>query len=109
MNTVILDLAGLTTKEQVFGKFEEIFEFHVMGLEGGKTWGMNWDALADCMRHLEDGSTSKKFNFPLKIEIHNWTDFKNSEDENFSKLAEILETVKNECRNQAKELEIMFM
>lgn len=59
---IIVDLEGLKTKEDILKKFGEVFGFKVDGMRAPE-WGMNWDALLDCLRKL-DNTSQKTFTYP---------------------------------------------
>ena len=114
----IIDLSGITNKDGVLGAFGETFEFG--GPNGNvpvtdpaqKTgWGMNWDALTDCMRSLEEGGiweTSKKFEFPLEIDIQNSMEFQTQSPEDFQTLQEILQNLTEEYAVAGKVLKVAY-
>lgn len=115
---VIVDLSRLRTKGEILRKFGEVFEFG--GPEGnippsmlteGKGWGINWDAMNDCLRYLEEGGiwgTSKKFSFPLEIEVSNYKEFKDAEPEGFQILKEILDHQTKEHKRDEKVMKVVF-
>ena len=73
-----------------------------------KPWGHNWDALNDCLRDLSTGGFTKKYDFPLKIEIVDWNEFCESDNESFTTFKEILKQQVTEHKNKGLELLVEF-
>ena len=115
---IIINLSGLKTKEEILHKFGEVFEFGgpdgnipVKSPDQGNGWGFNWDAMNDSFRSLEEGGiwgTSKKFTFPLKIEISNYNKFKENDSESFRILKEILDDQIKGYKQEGKVVEVVF-
>ena len=105
---ILIDLSGLKTEEEVLRKWGDVFNF---GGADEKGWGLNWDAFNDCLRELEDGGiwgTSKKFTFPLEIEIANYKEFKNADAKEFDIMKDILQYQMEEYSKQHKMLKIHY-
>jgi hypothetical protein len=97
---VVIDLKGCKDEKSVLLKFGEVLVLG--GPDGnipaqadvnGKGWGINWDALNDSLKELENGGiwgTSPKFQFPLKITVKNYQEFKKNQPDKFQILMEIL-------------------
>jgi|SRR3989338_5471523 len=115
---IIIDLSGLNTEDKVLHKFGEVFEFGgpggnipANGPNQGKGWGFNWDAMNDSFRSLGKGGiwgTSKKFNFPLEIEIINYQEFQESNTKGFQIMQEILKDQAEEYSKEGKILKIIY-
>lgn len=70
----------------------------VTGPTAGRGWGLDWDALKDSLCCLDSGGiwgTSKRFEFPLKLVVMNYEDYRLSNPEDFDILMDILEDVKS--------------
>lgn len=79
--TVVISLAGCD-KESCLSRFGEALEFgggpnrevqeDEEEEEEEEGWGMNWDAMFDCLKSLEEGGiwgTSRSFRFPLHLQV----------------------------------------
>jgi hypothetical protein len=115
---VTVDLSGLTTEKEILCKFGEVFEFGgpdgnvpVTSPEQGRGWGMNWNALNDSFRSLEEGGiwgTSKQFAFPLEIVVEHCGELQEADPDTFRILKEILYAHVGEYAEQGKILRIRF-
>ena len=116
MNEAI-DLRGLKTDKEVFQKFGEVFEFcdpqsdqtYTEADRGG--WGQNWDAFNDCLGYLDVGGisgNSKKFDFPLTIEVLNSEEFQKNNPKGFSILKDILERTVDFYKREGKLLQVII-
>ncbi len=116
---VVVDLLGLKTERDVLLKFGEVFEFGgpdgnipARGNVHGIGWGCNWDAMNDSLYSLEEGgiwATSKKFSFPLEIEVTNFKEFEENDPRRFQTLKEILDTHINEYQKEGKVMSVTFI
>jgi len=113
---VMIDLDGLTTKEDVLAKFGEVFEFggpdgnHPPAAKDG--WGLNWDAFKDSMMSLADGGiwgNSRKFAFPLTITIHNYAGLERKNPEGLATLRDILASTAADYAERGQRLRVAFL
>lgn len=117
MKTVV-DLSGLKTSGEVLSRFGEIFEFggpngniKISTTEQRNGWGLNWDAFNDSLRYLEKGGiwgTSKKFEFPLEIELINSGEFQNDDPKSFDILKDIMRNRAEEYAKKDKMLTVKY-
>jgi len=112
---ITVDLSKSKNKDEVLYQFGDAFEIGGpkanMSIANGKGWGFNWDALADCLYHLDDGGiigTSKKFKFPLQVQVIGSHVFEDNDFENFKIMNQILESAQNVYAAKGKQLKIIF-
>jgi hypothetical protein len=112
---IIVDLDKLTTDKEVLHKFGEVFELggpatdQTLGDRSG--WGQNWNALNDSLSYLAVGGiwlTSKKFTFPLVVEIQNSEEFQKNNPKGFSILKDVLDTKIEQYKNYGQILEVII-
>ena len=95
-----IPLAGLSTARQVLARIGEALQLG--GPDGNHTvrpgeesgWGMNWDALFDCMLNLRTGGiwgTSPVPAFPLQLWFTGTAGFRQEAPHAFAILQDILE------------------
>lgn len=97
---IILDLAQVVNKETLF----ETLSKQLIIVD----WGNNWDALNDCLRDLDSGGYTKKYDFPLEIELINWRQFESKSPTDFKLFKEILNNQISEHSNFDKSLTVSF-
>lgn len=73
-----------------------------------ENWGHNWDALNDCLRDMDSGGFTKKYNFPLTIKFTNWKQFLAKSPDQFKTFQEVLHQQVQEHKNYDKELIVSF-
>ncbi len=112
---VIVDLKGLTTDEEILHKFGEVFELGGPSVDQNliqnSGWGQNWDALNDSLSYLDTGGiwgTSKKFTFPLVIDIQNSEKFQKNNPKGFSILKDILNEKVEQYKSHNQLLEVVI-
>ncbi len=111
MNQVVIDLIGLENKEKVLIKLGEIFKFNEEDIHG-RSWGMNFDALDDCLGELPNGGifgTGNKFEFPLTVVFENYQKFKEKDPDSFKIIKEIFEENSREYWKDGREFSIQFI
>jgi RNAse (barnase) inhibitor barstar len=103
MDTIIIDFKDKISKTDILKELGEKLDFAGQSevpnknLLNEQTWGMNWDALNDCLRNLEDGGiwgNSHKWGFPLVLKMKNIAQFKTQHPQEFQTLLEILDDTK---------------
>jgi RNAse (barnase) inhibitor barstar len=96
-----IDLQDVTDKTSLFKRFDEILIV--------QNWGHNWDALNDCLRDLNEGGFTKKYEFPLTLEFKNWEIFSHNSPDDFRIFKDILSRQVFEHKNCGEELTIFFL
>ena len=115
---IVIDLKNCVDKQSVLLKIGEIL---MLGGPNGnipvdlgnaeKGWGINWDALFDSLRELENGGiwgTSPKLQFPITLIFQNYTQFKSNNPNEHKILVDILEDVKRFYSQSEKVFEYRF-
>lgn len=114
---ITIDLNDATTKNEVLLKFGKTLELggpngnHPVSTDSTSGWGLNWSALEDSLRYLEDGGiwgTSKKYDFPLELEIINYESYKTLDAEGFETLQEILKDTVTNYSQEGKDLKVSY-
>lgn len=95
-----INLQGVNDKNSLFEKLDEKLII--------QEWGHNWDALNDCLRDLDTGGFTNKYEFPLSIKITNWKQFESDNSEEFNIFKEVMKNQANEHKNNGKELTVSF-
>jgi hypothetical protein len=114
---VEISFSGAKSKSEVLEIIGDSLEFG--GPEGNVRfnpdekigWGLNWDALSDCLRMLSSGGiwgTSRRFDFPLVFQFMDHGEFKTSSPADFQVLISILESTKEYYLEQDKEFDFRF-
>jgi RNAse (barnase) inhibitor barstar len=88
---VKIDLSAVNSKATLLETFDE-----TLSLGGPGVWGMNWDALADCLTCLDSGGIDgqrPRYALPLKLVIVNHHDFARRNRRDFDTLIGILADV----------------
>lgn len=75
MRTISLDTAGLTTRDEVLVRLGEALEFP-------DYYGRNLDALADCLRDVNE---------PTRLEWSGWQDLQASDATSFGRVMLVLD------------------
>lgn len=94
---IIIDLENCENERKVLLKIEKVLYFGGPDDIVSNGWGLNWDALKDCLCYLDTGGiwgNSPKFKFPLKLIFVNYKAFKKTEPDKFKILKEILKDTK---------------
>jgi hypothetical protein len=115
---IVIDLIDCADKQSVLLKIGEVFMLGgpngnasiQHGFEG-KGWGINWDALFDSLRELENGGiwgNSPKLQFPLTLICRNYEQFKSNCPNEYEVLVETLEDVKRFYSQSKKMFEYRF-
>jgi hypothetical protein len=103
-STITINLDGSSTKSQVLAVIGECLQLGAPAGHGRSPagnslgWGMNWDALFDCLLNLHCGGiwgTSPVFGFPLKLEFVGADAFAREEADSFAVLQDILEQARD--------------
>ena len=112
-----ISLSGANSKSEVLEVIGESLDF------GGQEenlpsdanadigWGVNWDALVDCLRMLSSGGiwgTSRRFEFPLIIQFIDYQDFMESSPDDFQTLVSILESTRDHYLESNMEFNFKF-
>jgi hypothetical protein len=116
---IIIDLNDCDDKQSVLLRIGEIL---MLGGPNGnipiepgtaeKGWGINWDALYDSLRELENGGiwgTSPKLQFPITLIFQKSTQFKSNNPKDYQVLIEILDDVKSYYSQAEKVFEYKFI
>lgn len=95
---IVVDLQGCKTKEEVLKKFGETFKFKIEGMDN-PSWGMNWDALNDCLGNLET-TTTNEYKYPLYVVVQNGSDFWATDKKGDDILWSVLRAAEDESRGR---------
>jgi hypothetical protein len=97
---VQIDLQNITNERELLREFGAKLELggsdgnvHVAGINAGRGWGMNWDALADSLTCLDTGGiwgTSFRFEFPMIVELLNSNKYAQESAKDFELLVAVL-------------------
>ena len=98
-NKVVIDLSLCTSEEELLRAFGKAFEFggpdgnHKTCVGDHSGWGMNWAALEDSLSCVDSGGiwgSSRKFAFPLALELTNTATIHEVGESYFARLIDIL-------------------
>jgi hypothetical protein len=104
-NTRVIDLNGRRTKAEVLDALGEALQLggpaganHPVRPGEAAGWGMNWDALFDCLLNLHSGGiwgSGPRIDFPFKLVLTGARGFAQADPRGFAILADLLEQTRD--------------